>query len=138
MKTCIEIQFQLNFRNELKRISKQHPSSSNSDIMKIASSNLKLNVNEDGSHRPCEYAVSLGINEGKERRMIYKHKKKPEVPADQVPPEVMVIKHLENDNLVEEQFVHTFDDFIIFVEKRDLIAIQESQNYCIFALGYKI
>ena len=75
MKTCIEIQFQLNFRNELKRISKQHPSSSNSDIMKIASSNLKLNVNEDGSHRPCEYAVSLGINEGKERRMIYKHKK---------------------------------------------------------------
>ena len=96
--------------------------------MKIASSNLKLNVNEDGTHRPCEYTAKLGINQNYERKQIYRLKKTERIPSDQVPSDVMIIRHLENDTQVEEKFVHIYDNFIIFVEKKYFGIIQESQK----------
>ena len=94
--------------------------------MKIASSNLKLNVNEDGTHRLCEYAAKLGINQNYERKQIYRLKKTERIPSDHVPSDVMIIGHPENDTQVEEKFVHIYDNFIIFVEFVGII--QESQK----------
>ena len=101
---------QLKLRHELRRISKQHPSSSNSDIMKIASSNLKLNVNEDGTHRPCEYTAKLGINQNYERKQIYRLKKTERIPSDQVPSDVMIIRHLKSNILTLMFIFNVFDN----------------------------
>ena len=100
--------------------------------MNIANSKFRLTTDENGNQRPCEYFQHFGISESKARKQIRNHKVRRNIAADEVPPDALTIKHIDNGIETAEKFVHPFTDFIIFTESRDLIAIQESQKIISF------
>ena len=56
-----------NYREEVKKVLKQNPSSKNKEILQIVNTNFNLIMDENGQRQPCGLFKALGINLVKEK-----------------------------------------------------------------------
>ena len=119
-----------NYREEIKKVLQQNPSSKRNDIIQIVNTNFNLIMDEQGQRQPIGLFSSLGINVENEKYFISRKRK---INAEEeIPRDLAFIRHLD-ENMPNgerhEKFIHKFENMWIMTEPTELRSINGRKWY---------